>query len=120
MDKASILSDAIDHVQDLKKKVEMLEDLNNAVGDGCNDHKFIAHGKSSGNDLEMGETENEGTEDQKNSSTTASCSERFDEVVYCDHQMSNSSSRSSNLRQVSFIFLLQIYFIDSEASLCNA
>lgn len=111
MDKVSILSDAIDHVQDLKKTVEMLEGLNNAIGDGYIDHKFIDHGKSSGNDLTICETENEGTEDQNNSSTNGSCSERLDNLdLLCDHQMPNSSSRDWNLQQVSLNNLLCIYF----------
>ncbi|KAG0572252.1 hypothetical protein KC19_VG079400 [Ceratodon purpureus] len=100
MDRVSILSDAIDHVQELKRKVEMLEDLNNAAEVGCMGHKVIDHSKSSSKYLEIGESGNEGTEDQINSSTNASSSEHFDEVVRYDRQISNSSSRDWNLQQI--------------------
>ena len=115
MDKLSILSDAIDHVHDLRKRVEILENLNNDFGDGYIDHKFIDHGKSSGNDLDVGDTENEDTEDQNNSSTNRSSSERLDEVVRGDHQISNSSSSDWKLQEVSFkhesCFVLIFYIL---------
>ena len=112
MDRVSILSDAIDHVQELKRKVEMLEDLNNAAEVGCMGHKVIDHSKSSSKYLEIGESGNEGTEDQINSSTNASSSEHFDEVVRYDRQISNSSSRDWNLQQVRLNIPPLYYLLD--------
>ncbi|XP_024375134.1 transcription factor EAT1 isoform X2 [Physcomitrium patens] len=91
MDKVSILSDAIEHVQDLKQKVEMLENLSTTVEDGSIDQATAECSKSSGSNLEVSEADDEG-HNQYHASEDASCSAR------CDYQ-SNSSSQDWAMHQ---------------------
>lgn len=105
MDKVSILIDAISYLEELKRKVEMLETADINGEDLCTDLKAVEVAKSSWNDLETSDAENEG-DYRKNSSADGSfCSDLSDEIVRCDYETS-PSSRDWNLHQVSQVFLL--------------
>jgi len=100
MDKVSILIDAINYLQELKRTVEMLEAVDINDEDLCTDRKAVEVVKSSCNDLETSDAENEGDR-RKNSSTDGSLSSDVsDEAMHCDYETS-FSSQDCNLHQVS-------------------
>jgi len=100
MDKVSILVDAINYLQELKRTVEMLETEDVKDGDLCANREDVEVAKNSCHDLETSDAENEGDQ-RKNSSTDGSFySEVSDEVGRCDHETS-PSSRDWNSNQVS-------------------
>ena len=103
MDKVSILTDAINHIQDLKRTVEMLESTDSNDEDRGTDLV-----RRSCADLGTSEAETEG-ENRKNSSTDGSfSSELFDDSVMRYDYETSPSSRGRNLHQVRQLFQLNV------------
>ncbi|KAG0576572.1 hypothetical protein KC19_5G090400 [Ceratodon purpureus] len=102
MDRVSILTDAINHLQDLKRQVETLESTDSHDEDRRTfDLKTVEVTKSSSTDVGTSYGDNEG-ENQKNSSTDGSfCSEFIDNsVVRCEYETSPASSRDWDLQLI--------------------
>jgi hypothetical protein len=103
MDKVSILTDAINHIQDLNRTVKMLEST-----DSNDEDRGTDLARSSSTDLGTSEAETEG-ENRKNSSTDGPyCSELFDNSVMRYDNETSPSSRGWNLHQVRQLFQLNV------------
>ena len=101
MDKVSILTDTISHLQDLKRQVEMLESTgSNDENRGIDLKSVEVVDKSSCNDLGTSDAGIEGEYRKDSSPSNSFCSEIFeDSVVRCDYKTS-PSSRDWDLQQV--------------------
>lgn len=106
MDRVSILIDAINYLQELKRTVEMLETEDIKDEDLGTDRKDVEEAKNSCYDMETSDAENEGDQ-RKNSSVDGSfCSEVSDAVGRYDRETSPlSRDWTSNQIQLDVIKL---------------